>query len=862
MALNRQAAIAAAEKLVARGKVEAAIKEYRKLLAENPNDASTLNRLGDLFVRLNRIDEAVRLFTQIADRFTEDGFFVKAIAIYKKIIKLDPTRLAVYERLAELYHKQGLVTEARTQYQVLVDYYQKHSNPTAAVNVLRRMAELEPEDPSPHVKLADLFRQLDQHDNELAEYRTIADLMVRHGRIDEATQVFMKAVAAAPTDIAFITDAVLGLKDGGHVSAAARLLAVAVEKNPQAEKIARLAGLGRRDRPGVVDLPEPGPRTITVNELIAEPPGRTPERPLPAAPPPPEPPREVLLVDEELMRGGPPSAEPPRALEIGPLDDELVLDLPEEGMPGSSLVEPTEEMLQRSPESPWFEHTSAEFEIEIEGLEAVEADLPPPAVEPPAPPATGAAAPLVGDEFGLAPVSGEAIEWDFEPEPELELELPEAPAVAAPVPAEPGRQPSAERKPLDLEELEKTSYEVVPEEVPVARRLDDLLAEAEVFAKYGLREKSHDRVREILHANPRHVGAFSLQLTLWLEEGRHDRVVPRVAQLHQLATEAGQNESWSHLRTRLVKAGYRFEDDHLLAGPAAKREKKDSVSALLEDLVGLGAPTKPSKPKPKVDPLAALTAELGRTASTAKPARVPPPPPTPIEPARPAPPRAEAAPVPVEPPAVPVPPPAAKAPAADESLAWLDRAPTPRGGAASADEALFEDEEGFFDLAAELEQELSQEELTTSRGLAPTQEQSLEEIVEGFKKGVAESLSAEDYDTHFNLGIAYREMGLLDEAIGEFQLAAKDPKYLIDCCSLLGASFLDKGLPDLAVRWYQRGLEVPDLPEEATLGLLYDLGNLYQVVGEAEKARKTFVEIYGINSNYRDVVARLEELGG
>ena len=149
----------------------------------------------------------------------------------------------------------------------------------------------------------------------------------------------------------------------------------------------------------------------------------------------------------------------------------------------------------------------------------------------------------------------------------------------------------------------------------------------------------------------------------------------------------------------------------------------------------------------------------------------------------------------------------------------------------------------------------------TGKVLIPPQEQSLEEIVEGFKKGVAESLSPEDYDTHFNLGIAYREMGLIDEAIGEFQLAAKDGKYLLDCCSLLGACFLEKGLPELGVKWYQKGLETPELSEDAMLGLLYDLGNLYATSGEVEKARKTFVEIYGINSNYRDVVARLEELG-
>jgi tetratricopeptide (TPR) repeat protein len=107
---------------------------------------------------------------------------------------------------------------------------------------------------------------------------------------------------------------------------------------------------------------------------------------------------------------------------------------------------------------------------------------------------------------------------------------------------------------------------------------------------------------------------------------------------------------------------------------------------------------------------------------------------------------------------------------------------------------------------------------TTERGLedavdlsrqSPPQirEEPLEEIVEGFKKGVAEIPLEEDYETHYNLGLAYREIGLLDEAIGELQLAAQATKHPVDCYSLLGSCFVEKGSPDLAIEWYERGLE-------------------------------------------------------
>src|SRR6188474_1203543 len=135
MAVQRDKVIASAEKLVAKGKIEPAIKEYERLLEDNPNDVNTLNRIGDLWVRINRNDEAVKVFTRIAEHYSKDGFFLKAIAIYKKINKLDPARLDVYERLAELYSKQGLGMEAKSQYQVLADYFTKQDNVNGAIGI-------------------------------------------------------------------------------------------------------------------------------------------------------------------------------------------------------------------------------------------------------------------------------------------------------------------------------------------------------------------------------------------------------------------------------------------------------------------------------------------------------------------------------------------------------------------------------------------------------------------------------------------------------------------------------------------------------------------------------------------------------
>jgi len=890
MAINREAVVASAEKLVARGKIEGAIKEYRKLVADNPTDAMTLNRLGDLYVRVNKIEEAVKLFAQIADRYTDDGFFVKAIAIFKKIIKLDPTRLPVYERLAELYHKQGLVSEARTQYQVLVDYYLKHEKADAAENVLRQMTALDSGDPSPHVKLAEIYRERGEHEREMQEYRVLAEMMLRHGRIEEATQVYARAVALEPNDLGFITDAVLGLKDAGHFGAAAKLLATAVEKNPQAEKIARIAGLAkdRRDVSGTHPRPGAGPRVLKVSDIASAPPELRD-----ALTPPPAPGASGTRVPRPDLSASSSGVELDER-ELLPSIDEV--DVGASGVtaiPGSKVRRPRFELPgaeeaeppavegpapSGEPEVYEIDDSELEIELEIEGLE------------------TATEAATTEDSRPVEPVSEAELDWRFEPEPDLDLDLELPPPASAPATveeplerAEVELEPAAAAPVPDAEPEVVTEIKPPPTEVPLAKRLGDLLAEAEVFRKYGLGEKAHDRVREILRQDPEHAGALSLGVQLAVDEGKFDRALARAQELERLA--AGQSAAaaaWEPLRGRLEKAGFEFRDDRLASAPAKRAVTKDAVSRLLDELTGVTKPTRVERPAatgeardlsalvdgllestrpraeaPKAElPMPELPEEILRAAAPS----VPPPPPS--EPAAGLPP--EVAPPPTVERVAPEAAHAGLDDAIEDRLSWLDEAAaraqapsatTPAGGASSSDEALFDEEEGFFDLAAELEEELTKEEIVTGREMLPREEPSLEEIVEGFKKGVAESLAPEDYDTHFNLGIAYREMGLLDEAIGEFQLAAKHPNYLLDCCSLLGGCFLEKGLPELAIKWYQKGLSTPDLSEEGRLGLLYDLGNLFVTSGDTDNARRTFVEIYGINSNYRDTVAILEELG-
>jgi tetratricopeptide (TPR) repeat protein len=143
----------------------------------------------------------------------------------------------------------------------------------------------------------------------------------------------------------------------------------------------------------------------------------------------------------------------------------------------------------------------------------------------------------------------------------------------------------------------------------------------------------------------------------------------------------------------------------------------------------------------------------------------------------------------------------------------------------------------------------------------------LAEVFQEFRTELGElGEEDEDLETHYNLGIAYREMGLLDEAIGEFQKVAKAVqkgkpfRYAMNCSTMLGLSFMDKGEPKIASIWYQRALEVPGLEQEAVLALRYDLGMALENAGESKQALDSFRQVYAMNIDYRDVADRIAEL--
>jgi len=894
--MDRQKLLRNAEKLVSKGKIDAAIKQYRKALDSSPRDTTTLNRVGDLYVRAKRLDEAMELFHRAAEHFSDEGFFVKAIAIYKKILRLDPGQMPVYEKLADLYHRQGLSTEAKNQYEVVADYHLKHEDLASAIAVHVKIVEIVPNDATQHLRLAELYQQAGRHEDALAQYREIAVLMLEHGKVEEALRVYRSALEVDASDLGFVEAGVALLKQGGHVAAARELMSCAVELNPDAASISAFddrRGAAEAEAAAELEVVEPEAAEIEIEiepeEDVAE------EAPTPEPEPEPvaEEEEEIEIVIEDAVEVEEPVEEAPEeavaeeevvAEEVFKPDEESIeIDL------GALALEEEEESKEPEPpvaevdsdelasalaeaeaaasvEATDEEEVEVEIELDIDGMDETE-----PVVE------VVAEEPEPEVEVEAHEEVEEEIEIVVEPMVEVEAEEAEPPAVVSPdelMPAPEGVAASPHRED--------------PDEI-------DLLAEATVLASYGLFGKAIDRLQELLSNSPNRLDVRERLVEVFIDQGSMGLAADEATELARLCFENEARDVWARLRGVLVKADFRIEQGKVLP------------PLVPEPVVEVAPEPAPSAPVEEVAPAEAIeetveaptdVPEVAFEGWTEVPAEAAPAPAAeevelPVEVEVEADPKPTVSPAPeVTPEAepqwtaidpveeVPI---AADPQFADPQFEAFDPMDLPSGNAEdfappaewlsaeavepadsveySAADDLFSEEDEFFDLAAELEEELDRDGvLPAGELISDIQEQSLDDIVEGFRKGVAEALSPEDFDTHYNLGIAYREMGLVDEAIGEFQLAAKDPRYLVDCCSHLAACFVDKGFPELAIKWFERGLASPAIEDSEVLGLRYELGNLYEETGDRERAYNEYVEIYGANSHYRDIVAKLEEL--
>ena len=1025
-ALDRAKTIQAAEKFVKAGKLAEAVKEYQKLADDNPRDMNVMNKLGDLLVRAGKNSDALKHFVRIADYYGRDGFHLKAIAMYKKVCKLDPTNIDSQQRLAVLYVQQGLQSDARAQYVQLADHFHKKNQPAEAAEALRQVLEIDPENLKVRLALAESLMKSSKADEAAREYCLVARSTAARGAVNETIEVLRRAVQASPalpglpglllgvvTRIetapaplvsaaeevvqhaarSALAHVVLGesLRRAGRAAEAAAAFRKAVggqgidddlnaeslmvlsrghdEANQTAEAWEMLERAVARAEPATGHQP-----AALLDEFL----GRHPDH------------RQALTARaEEAARGGDAEAEAQALVRLAPI------------LMASGSRDRGQEVLRRlttlRPGDPAIERLQRDAEsgaaaVAPPSAAATPAAAPPASAARPVAPAAAAALPARIEEEEIEVVLVEEEEpgasatraeeetrsaeeiFNLEDESgavdiELEAEVPSietaAPVAKAPTEAVAGDSLDADESLYGpdsrIQEIQSADVDgrQVDEEF-----ISEHLTEAEVFVKYGLHEKAREQLQAILERYPRHEAARLRLKDILLAEGNKDgaireciavaghlREMGRDAEARELLNEAVRIDPDSPLveRQRGPEPPLRVvpapvvapKAPKAVAGSAGGSAKKPPSARDLEidlDLdeeaaasndVGVTTARTILSSAPKRD---AAEAEDDLPAPAAKPAgraakkRAPATGPAGSE-------GAFATPValPSEPddeklgevdfyieqglveearqvlfqlgkqhpgsaavasrlkrleqpharPAAPAPP---EKPAGETDLDFeveqalagkaSTRAPAPpaKQPRAAAPKAVFKLEkpaaepagdDDFFDLGAEISRSLVDDQPDADGPIKETldgQAHSFEDIFAAFKKGVEQQVDSDDYETHYNLGIAYKEMGLVDEAIGEFQFAAKDPGRTLECCGILGLCFRDKGMPDLALKWYRRGLDMPNLDDRQALGLRYDIAEIHRDRGEFDQALRAYTEVFGVDSTYRDVSSRIKEM--
>jgi tetratricopeptide (TPR) repeat protein len=773
MGFDKAKSVRAAEKYLAQGKIPAAIQEYERIVGFDPADFNALNTLGDLYSRVENKSDAIACFRRVAEHYREQGFTLKAVAMYKKLTRFggsdDKTALA----LASLYEQQGLMVEARQQYMIAADNFARTGDTGQALEVLRRIADLDPSNTQIRLRLAESYAAENSPELAAEAYTEAGARLSARREFEPALEAFTKALAFTPTSHPALHGLLAAHTALGTADEAAEVLEQVVRERPgdiEARALLARAYVEAEDAPraeaatqelvsrdhssfplyfdvarlylnqGATDdaarvlgwVAEPalaGRQEPVLTELLQEVLARNPEQ---------------MDAHRTLVR----------ACESARDDARLAsaLERLAEAAEVTGEVEEERRALTRLLQLAPAESRFAERLEEIGG-------------------------PLYEDLGAPASAShGDVPTFES-------FMLNDAPAAQPPPPSEPSaaefewnsvaEQPSQSQQDAsasfaDLNDLtDAGAFEVAGNEAPFGQTQSQ-----EPPAQGGFQEFDF--------AGHAAASAASEESAQGSGSGNVERMLKQELESVDFYVEQGY-------------ADIARDTLDMLERQYGSRPEIESRRAALD---ASGVQTAPPSSGAQVPADASANGEWIADANAllnAEPARV------------------------------------------GEPIVADAPKPQPRNAAAAK-----------------------------GQGIDP----GLAAIFDEFREAVedTEEDSGEDFDTHYQMGLAYREMGLLDQAVEEFQTATAltapgdgTPRFL-QCCNLLGHCFMEKGMPRPAALWFKKGLSAPGHTEDEYQAMRYDLGTAYERMGDNERAIEVLSEVYAIDVSYRGVAERLREL--
>lgn len=194
--LNKEKILEQARIFVDEGRYDKAIAEYEKIIAADPSDLRVKLRVAELYTRRKQINEAIRIFREVAESYAVEGFYLKAVTVLKNILRLNPTLIDVNLMLAELYEKMGLINDAIRQYDILATTLDHKGEVERSLDVRKKIVDLSPTSETARIKYAEMLQREGRGEEAVDQYEEIAKSYEKDGKKDsKLAEMYEKILA-------------------------------------------------------------------------------------------------------------------------------------------------------------------------------------------------------------------------------------------------------------------------------------------------------------------------------------------------------------------------------------------------------------------------------------------------------------------------------------------------------------------------------------------------------------------------------------------------------------------------------------------------------------------------------------------
>ncbi|MHB1311069.1 MAG: tetratricopeptide repeat protein [Gemmatimonadaceae bacterium] len=830
-------------------KLDKAIATYREILDlydtgdEGEVDVALYNRVGDLLIRQGDTAEAVTLYERAVDLYAEGGFFNNAIALCNKVLRTSPGRASVYYKLGKISAAKGFKGDAKQNFLEYADRMQKAGQKNEAFRALKEFADLCGDQDDIRLMLADQLLKADRKSEALEQLATLHERFSSSGQNAEAESTLERMRAIDPNV------EVSTARKSREVKAADDLIFIDLDA-PTPKKPRLSVVVPPIEPPSAPKEPEPAPSPARTAEPAPEP------APEPVLEPVVEPVLETIAlegIESTQLDTTPPSERRDTAAMLGLETTSLVPDEADESAP-LTAGEFAELDLAGVTEMPAPVRASTR-DLALPGeLPLIDAATPdePLFIDTGASPTSDLpmldTAPSAKDELGLMDIveepaaAGAGADMDL---PLLDVAEPAVHAETAPtappeeigfidLDAETVEAPTAQvDEPTDFDDVD---VEIVEEPPPPVRRTTSMAI--------PMLAASVDDLREQVEKEP---GNWTLRRQLaetMLDEGSRDEGFAmleesmtgfeRAGQLHEARSVAEElvrlNPASVRHHQKRVEFAFRVDDRTGLA-----QAYLDLANALFRD----GHADKAKTVYQRVleispDDVHAMAALESLATST--------------------PPVAEVA---VEKKA-----PAAPAAPGRRYTGMISAIPEEPAPAAAPVAGGDDDYVSLGDWLREDEGPKNTRMVVDEQEPTGDENADFQDMLRKFKAGVAQNVEEEDHESHYDLGVAYKEMGLLDEAIAEFQKALRGTAKRARTYEALGQCFLEKGQLPVAFTILQRALHEPGIGDDQLVGVLYLLGYISEGLKKPAEAKAFYERVFAVDIQFRDIGERLNAVEG